>query len=98
MQNPSQELPVPNKAPTQDLKDMDVPCTFKIKIGSQHSDYECIKDQWPYPYQDKDTKPCQEPPAPTKAPNQDLNYVNVLCTFKMKKEGQNLEYWCIKDQ
>ena len=32
MQKPSQEPPVSYKAPNEDLKDMDVLCTFKIKI------------------------------------------------------------------
>ena len=32
MPNPSQEPPVSSKAPNQDLKDMYVLCTFKIKI------------------------------------------------------------------
>ena len=36
MQNPSQEPPAPIKAPNMDLKDMDVLCTFKIKIESQN--------------------------------------------------------------
>ena len=30
--NPSQEPPEFSKAPNEDLKDMDVLCTFKIKI------------------------------------------------------------------
>ena len=32
--NISQEPPVSSKAPNEDLKDMDVLCTFKIKIQS----------------------------------------------------------------
>ena len=32
MLNPSEEPPVSSKAPNDDLKDMDVLCTFKIKI------------------------------------------------------------------
>ena len=32
MPNPSQEPPASSKAPDKDLKDMDVLCTFKIKI------------------------------------------------------------------
>ena len=44
MQNPSQEPPVPSKAPYQDLKDMDVLCTFKIKIESQNLEYMCTND------------------------------------------------------
>ena len=34
MPNPSQEPPALSKAPNEDLKDMDVLCTFKIKIES----------------------------------------------------------------
>ena len=57
MQNPIQEPPAFSKALNEDLKDMDVLCTFKIKIESQNLDHECIKDQGPYPYQDQDAKP-----------------------------------------
>ena len=32
--NPSQEPPAFSKPPNQDLKDMDVLCTFEINIGS----------------------------------------------------------------
>ena len=42
--------------------------------------------------------PSQEPPAPTKAQNQDLKDMDVLCIFKFKIESQNLEHGCIKDQ
>ena len=35
MPNPSQEPPAPSKAPNEDLKDINVICTFKIKIQSQ---------------------------------------------------------------
>ena len=48
MPNPSQKPPGSSKAPNQDLKDMVVLCTFKIKIGSQNSDHGC---------NDQDTKP-----------------------------------------
>ena len=41
--NPSQEPPASSKSQDQDLKDMDVLCTFKIKIESQNSDHGCIK-------------------------------------------------------
>ena len=36
--------------------------------------------------------PSQEPPAPTKAPYQDIKDMDVLCTFKIKIEIQNLEH------
>ena len=57
MPNPSQEPPASSKGPNEDLKDMDVLCTSKIKIESKNSDHGCIKDQWPYSYQDQDAKP-----------------------------------------
>ena len=45
MQNPGQEPPESSKAPNQDFKDMNVLCTFKIKIESQILEYGCTKDQ-----------------------------------------------------
>merc|ERR1711954_137099 len=39
MPNPSQEPPASSKAPDQDLKDMDVLCTFKIKIEPKFRSY-----------------------------------------------------------
>ena len=152
MPNPSQEPPMSFKAPNEDLKYMDVLCTFKIKIESQNLDHGYIKDQWPYPNQDQDAKSqsgtshilqsphsglkghgcswhlqnkdrqhkiqnrgvsrtsdhiqirikmpnsSQKPPKSPKAPNQDLKDLDVLCTFKIKIESQNLVHGCIKDQ
>merc|ERR1712082_525500 len=57
MPNPRKEPPASSKAPNEDLKDMDVLCTFKIKIESQISDHWCIRDQRPYLNQDQDAKP-----------------------------------------
>ena len=57
MPKPNHEPPASSKAQNQDLKDIDVLCTFKIKIESQNLDHGCIKDQWPYPNQDQDAKP-----------------------------------------
>ena len=42
--------------------------------------------------------PSQEPLAFSKAPNQDLNDKDVVCTSKINKESQNSEQGCIKDQ
>ena len=44
MSNPSQEPPVTSKALNEDLKDMDVLCTLKIKIESLNLNHECTKD------------------------------------------------------
>ena len=57
MPNPSQEPPASSKAPNEDLKDMDVLCTFKIKIESQSSDHGYIKDQRLFPNQDENANP-----------------------------------------
>ena len=52
MPNSSKEPPASSKAPNHDLNDMDVLCTFKIKIESQNLDHGCIKAQVPYLNQD----------------------------------------------
>ena len=44
MPNPMQEPPASPKAFNQDLKDIDVLCTFKTKIESKNSKHGCIKD------------------------------------------------------
>ena len=44
MPNPSQEPPAPTKALKKDSKDIEVLCSFKIKIENQNSDYGSIKD------------------------------------------------------
>ena len=44
MPNPSQQPPASSKSPYEDLKDMDVLCTFKIKIESKNSDHGFVKD------------------------------------------------------
>ena len=43
MPNPSQEPPASFKATNEDLKDMDVLCTFKIKIETKKLEYWCFK-------------------------------------------------------
>ena len=45
MPNLSQEPPASSKAQNQDLEDMDVLCTLKMKIKSQKSGHRYIKDQ-----------------------------------------------------
>ena len=45
MPNPSQEPPASSKAQNDDLKDVAVLCTFKIKIGSQNLEHLSFKDQ-----------------------------------------------------
>ena len=98
MPNPNQESPASSKAPNEDLQDMDVLCTFKIKRESQNSNHGYIKDQWSYPYQDMILNLSKEPPASSKAPNQDLKDIDVLWTFKIKIKSKNSDHEYIKDQ
>merc|ERR1712082_77958 len=98
MPNPNQEPPASSKAPDQDLKDMDVLYTFKIKIESQNSEYWLPKTSNHIQINIRMQNPSQEPPAPSKAPDQDLKDMDVLCTFKINIESQNSEYGCTKDQ
>merc|ERR1711954_345417 len=99
MTNPSQELPTSSKVPNMDFKEIEVLFTLKINLDlakiqnmgiSKTSDYIQIKIKMP--------QPSQEPPAPSKVPNEDLKDMDVLCTFKIKIESQNLDHGCIKDQ
>ena len=83
MPNPSQETPASSQAPNDDLKDMEVLCTFKIKKESQNSDQGCIKDRWYIQTKIKMPNPSQEPQVSSKALNQDLKDMDVLCTFKI---------------
>ena len=69
MSNASQEPPVPSKAQNKDIEDIDVLCTFKIKIESQNLDHGCVKDQWPYMNQDQDAKPQSGTPKPQSETN-----------------------------
>ena len=45
MLKPSEEPLASSKAQSQDLEDIDVLCTLKIKIESQISEHGCIIDQ-----------------------------------------------------
>merc|ERR1711954_368674 len=98
MPNPSEEPPASSKDLNQALKDMDVICTFKIKIESQNLAYGVLKTSDHMQINISMPNPSQEPPATSKAPNQDFKDMDVLCTFRIKIESQNLDYGCTKDQ
>ena len=100
MQNPNQEPPVSSKAQNQDLKDMDVLCTFKIKMESQNLEHGYTKSQCSDHIKIliKIPNKSKEPPASSKAPNQDFKDIDIICTFKIKIEGQNSEHGCNKDK
>ena len=42
--------------------------------------------------------PTQEPPKTTQAQIQNFKDIDVLSTFKIMIESQNMAHWCIKDQ
>ena len=67
MQNPSQEPSAPSKTPNKALKDMEVICTFKIKIDSQALEHAGTKDREHILI--KIPNPSQEPPPSLKAQN-----------------------------
>ena len=85
IQNPNQEPPASSKSQNQDLKDMDVLCTFKIKIEkygwSDTSDHIQIRIKMPIPR--------QKPLESSSAPSQDLKDMDVLYIFKINIESQN---------
>ena len=71
MPYPSQEPPVSSKAPNKDI-DMDILCTFKVKIESQTLAYGCTKDQWPYSNHYQDAKPQSGTSSPHQRPKSEL--------------------------
>ena len=95
--NPSQHPPESSKAKNEDLQDIKVLCTFKIKIESQNSDRGCIKDRWTYPNQNQDAKPQSGISSILQSPQKALKDIDVLCPFKIRIENRNLDLGCIKD-
>ena len=98
MPNPSQECPVSSKALNKDLKDIDLLCTFKIKMESKNQNMGVSRTSDSIQIKIKMTNPSQEPPPSSKAPPQDLCDMGVLCTFKIKMESKNSKHGCINDQ
>ena len=97
MQNFSQTPPASFKAPNEDLLDMDVLCTFKIKMVSQSWEHRCIKDFY-HIINITMSNPSQKPPGSSKAHNQDLKDIDVLYSIRNLIESGILEHGCIKDQ
>ena len=63
---------------------------IQIMVVSMTSDHIQIKI--------KGQNPSQEPPAFSKAPDEDLQDMDVLFTLKVEVVSQYLEHGCIKDQ
>merc|ERR1711954_316456 len=98
MSNPSQEPPASTKSQNEGLMDMDVLCTFKIKLESQNLDHGYIKTSDHIQINKKIPNPSQEPPKSSKAPNEDSKDRDVLCTFKIKIECWNSNHGYIQYQ
>ena len=98
MPNPNQEPPASSKAPNEDLKDMDVCCTFKIQIESQNLDPGCIKEQTLNPNQEEYVKHQSGTSSILKSPKLGLRGHGCSLHLQIKIECQNLDHWCIKDK
>ena len=88
MPNPSQEPPAPSKAPNEDLKVMDVLCTFKINMRAKTqiigvpktNDHIWIKIKMQYPI--------EEPSVSSKAPIEDLKDMDVVWSSRQRAKIQ----------
>ena len=65
---------------------MDVLCTFKIKIESKILIIGVSKTIDHIQIKIKRPNTSQVPPVSSKAPNEDLKHMDVLCTFKIEIE------------
>ena len=90
MPNPSQEPPATTKSPNDDLFDMDVLCTFKIKKESQNSDHRYIKDQGQYPNQEYYTKPQSGTSSVLQSPKSGLK--GHGCHLHLQNQGRVLKF------
>merc|ERR1712081_165470 len=98
MPNPSQEPPASSKAPNEDLKDMDLLCTFKIKIESQNLAYGCTKYQRPYPNQYQDAKPQSGTSSVLQSPKSGLKCHGCYLHLQNQDREPKFGIWSTKDQ
>ena len=98
MPNPSQEPPASSKAPNEDYKDMNVLCTFNIRIESQNLEYGCTKDWWPYPNQYQEAKPQSWTSSVLQSPKSGLK--GHWFYLHLQNQDRELKFgiWCTKDQ
>ena len=96
MPYPSQEPPASVKPPNEALKDIDVLCTFKIKIENQNLDHGCFKDQCPHLNQVQDAIPQAGTTSVLQSPNSELRGKGWSLHLQ-NQHRQNSEQECIKD-
>ena len=93
MQNPCQERSVSSKAQNQDLKDLDVFCTFWVEIENQNLDHVCSKDQWPYSNEDQDAKPQSRTSRILQSPKQGLKGHGCSLHLQNQDRGPKFKSW-----
>ena len=98
MPNPSKEPTAASKSPNKYLKDIDVPCAFKIKIEIQNLENRVIKDQWRYWYKNLDVKPQLGTSSILQSPKSGHKGQGCFLHLQIKMQSQSLEYGSIKDQ
>ena len=84
MPNLIHEPSASSKVPNQDMKNIDVLCTFKFKIENQNSEHGCIKDQYNAKFHIKMPNPSQEPPTGLK---------RIWMFFSPSKLRQRAKIW-----
>ena len=89
MPNYSQEPPASSKAQSQDFKDMEVLCTFKIQIEKQNSEHGYSKDQCQYPNQDQDAKTQSRMSSVLQSPKSGLK--GHGCPLHLQNQGRKLK-------
>ena len=98
MTNPTQEHPESFKAQNQDFKDMMFFAPSRARQRTTNRNIGVPKTSDPIQIKIKRPNPSQEPRESSKAQNEDLKDMYVLCTLKIKTECQNSEPGRTKDQ
>ena len=98
MANPSQEPPVSSKAPNQDLKDMDVLCTFKFKIEPKFGTWVNQRPVTMFKSVSRCKTPVRILQHPQKPKIRTLGAQIVFAPSKIKIKSQNSECGSTKDQ
>ena len=93
MPNPGQEPSVSSKAPNKDLEDMDILCTFKIKIESQILEYWYIRNHWTYLNQDQDAQPQSGTSSILQSPKWGLE--GHGCSWHLQNQDRMPQFWSL---
>ena len=86
MPNPSQKPPASSKSPNGDIKDIDVLCTFRLKLEGKKIKHGLSKTSHHIQIKIKMPNPSQKPTVSSTAQNDDIKDMDVLCTLKVNIE------------